>query len=182
MTRLKNKIKMRNFLLALSLSPLLLCSQARPFIKKSYAYYSITAKNLSPKGGTDEIIQLDSGKTISIPEAVIEKDTSIFIYIETCTKKIKWSTAQQGNYLFSITPILLQSPLQPGFVNGGGAITISAAKGCFLFALQLVKKPQKVIKGSWIPAKPLVIRGTYAGKNIILKTSSPKEIIVTPPA
>jgi hypothetical protein len=182
MKKLNHKTKMRYFLIVFSLTPLLLFSQTRLFIKKSYAYYSITAKNLSPKGGTDEIITLDTGNIVSLSETTIEKDTSILVFIETTTQNIKWSTAQQGNLFFSITPLLQQSPLKPGFVNGAGAITISAAKGHFLYALQLVKKTQKVMKSRWIITAPLVLKGNFAGKNIVLKTASLKEIIVLPPS
>jgi hypothetical protein len=182
MAKLNYKTTVSSFLFALFLTPLGLFGQLVPVIKKSYVYYSIAPKYVSPKGGVAEIIELDSGKIISIPEKVAGKDTSIFIYIETSTKKIKWIAAQQGDFLFSITPVLIQSPLEPGFLNGGGPIIISAKKGCYLFALQLVKKTQQVIKGIWTLTKPITIKGTYANKNITLKTASPKQIFITPPS
>lgn len=184
MKNINCKTKKCCFLLALFLTPFILTAQSNLFVKKSHVYYSITTKNISPKGGTNEIIQIDSGNAAaSKPEAALtEKDTSILIYIEASTKKIKWSTAQQGAYTFSITPVLMQSPLQPGFVNGGGIITISAAKACFLYKLELVKNPQQKIKAKRVLTTPFVLKGIFAGKPFMIKTAVPKEIIVTPPA
>ena len=183
MIDLNNKIIKNCLLLSIFLTPSLLFSQAGVFIKKSYAYYSIAPKNLSPKGGgMDEIIPIGTDSMISLPETTVETDTSLLVFVETTTKNIKWSIAQQGHYLFSVSQVLLKGSLQPGFVNGRGQINISAAKGRFLFSLQLVKKPQKMIKDKWVLTIPIVLKGTCAGKNILLKTAPLKEIIAIPPS
>jgi hypothetical protein len=183
MMHLNNKIKNRCLLLSIFLTPLLLFSQAGIFIKKSYAYYSIAPKNLSPKGGgVDEIIPIGADSMISLPETTVEKDTSLLVFVETTTKNIKWGIAQQGHFLFSVTQVLVKGPLQPGFVNGAGQINISAAKGRFIFSLQLIKKQQKTIKDKWILTVPIVLKGTCAGKNILFKTVPLKEIIAIAPS
>lgn len=182
MTRPRHKTKMRYFLLALSLMPLFLYSQARLCIKKSYAYYSITGKNQSPKGGIEETIPTDKGNIDSLPNATIEKDTSLLVFIEASSQNIKWGIAEQGGHFFSITPLLQQSPLQPGILNGAGPITISASKGYYLYALQFVKKNKQTGKPRWMTNAPLYLKGVCSGKKFVFKISSLKKIIPVPPA
>lgn len=183
MANLAHQLKLHLCFAALLLVPFLLPGQSRFCIKKTYAYYSIANKNQSPKGGgIEEPTLFDTNKVAASPLSIIEKDTSILIYIEAHNGHIKWVDAQQGRNLFSITPIQQQGPLQPGFTDGGGPITITGSKGSVLYALQLTRKKRSVNNNKWTLQIPLLLKGTCSGKPFVLKISSLKKINTLPPA